>query len=410
MSWPVVKIHEISELVTKGTTPTTYGMPFTDEGINFIKAEALNGDTSLNRSGFTYVSEDTHNKLARSILQVNDVLLTIAGANVGACGFVTENDIPANTNQAVSLIRINSEKANPRFIYYYFNRPQMKALCLNIGGQSAQPNVNLGNVKNFDVPLPAIGVQNKIVEVLQTYDDLIENNRRRIALLEESARLLYREWFVHLRFPGHETTKIIDGVPEGWQMKPLGDLCKLRGGNAFKTKHQGSKSGDYPFIKVGDMNSAGNSVAITEANNWVEDTLAKEIKAKPFPQGTVVFAKIGEALKQNRVRILMRGTIIDNNMMGAIPNEDAISSALLYSFFSSYDIASHASGAAIPFLTAGVLSKIQLKVPSIEIAKEFETYIGAMLKQITNLQIQLTSTARARDILLPRLMDGRVEA
>ena len=227
MNWQTVKINNITEVVTKGTTPTTYGMPFTDDGINFIKAEALNGDSALDHNGFTFVSEETHTKLARSILKKDDVLVTIAGANVGRCGYVREWDLPANTNQAVGIVRVNPSKAEPRFVYYYFKHPLMRAKCLNIGGQAAQPNVNLGNLKSFDVPLPDRLTQKRIASILSAYDDLIENNRRRIALLEEAARLLYREWFVYFRFPGHEHVKIVDGVPEGWRKKTVGDLTEF---------------------------------------------------------------------------------------------------------------------------------------------------------------------------------------
>ena len=114
MRWTVSKIDEITEVVTKGTTPTTYGMPFTDTGVNFIKAEALNGDSSLDRAGFAFVSESTHEKLKRSILAEGDILVTIAGAQVGRCGIVRAEHLPANTNQAVGIIRVIRERVNPR--------------------------------------------------------------------------------------------------------------------------------------------------------------------------------------------------------------------------------------------------------------------------------------------------------
>src|SRR5690606_6659258 len=120
--------------VTKGTTPTTYGMPFTEEGINFIKAEALNGGATLDENGFSFISEDTHEKLKRSQLCVNDVLITIAGANVGKCGIVREQHIPANTNQAVGIIRVDPKKASARFIYYCFKNPRTFSVCQGMGG------------------------------------------------------------------------------------------------------------------------------------------------------------------------------------------------------------------------------------------------------------------------------------
>ena len=223
--WPVITIENITHVVTKGTTPTTYGMPFTDEGVNFIRAEALNGDSALDRRGFRYISHETHTRLPRSILQENDILVTIAGVNVGRCGYVRSNDLPANINQAVGIVRVNPQRANPRFVYYFFKLPSTRSLCLSIGGQAAQPNVNLTNLKAFEFSLPSRSEQTRVADILSAYDDLIDNNRRRIALLEQAARELYREWFVRFRFPGHENIKIVDGLPEGWERKTLREVA-----------------------------------------------------------------------------------------------------------------------------------------------------------------------------------------
>src|SRR5579872_7045611 len=129
MSWRSAKVEEITTVVTKGTTPTTYGMPFTESGVNFIKAEALNGDTSLDRSGFDFIAPNTHEKLKRSILEEGDVLITIAGAQVGRCGIVRQDHLPANTNQAVGIVRVNRGVADPHFVYYHFKNPKVFQMC-----------------------------------------------------------------------------------------------------------------------------------------------------------------------------------------------------------------------------------------------------------------------------------------
>jgi type I restriction enzyme S subunit len=139
------------------------------------------------------------------MLQEDDVLVIIGGLGC-KCGYVKAEHLPANTNQAVGIVRINKEKAVPRYVYYFFKQASTFALCQSLGGQAAQPNVNLRVLKSIKVPLPSLDIQETITSILSAYDDLIENNRRRIALLEEAARQLYREWFVRLRFPGHEHT------------------------------------------------------------------------------------------------------------------------------------------------------------------------------------------------------------
>ena len=235
MNWHPDSIEEITHVVTKGTTPTTLGRQFTDSGVNFIKAEALNGDSGLDIGGFFHIDEDTHELLGRSVLQEDDVLVTIAGAQVGKCGYVKAEHLPANTNQAVGIVRIKKDKAVSRFVYYFFKQPSTFALCQSLGGQAAQPNVNLTVLKSINVPLPSLSIQTKIASILSAYDDLIENNRRRMALLEEAARQLYREWFVRLRFPGHEHTRITNGVPEGWERKRLSEVAGCVGGGTPST-------------------------------------------------------------------------------------------------------------------------------------------------------------------------------
>jgi len=112
MTWQPKPIAAITHVVTKGTTPTTLGRQFTDSGVNFIKTEALNGDSGLDVAGFFHIDEDTHQLLGRSVLQEDDVLVTIAGAQVGKCGYVKAEYLPANTNQAVGIVRVDKEKTS----------------------------------------------------------------------------------------------------------------------------------------------------------------------------------------------------------------------------------------------------------------------------------------------------------
>lgn len=115
-----------------------------------------------------------------------------------------------------------------------------------------------------------------------------------------------------------------------WEFSTLGEICDFRAGSVFKRQFQGRNAGDYPFVKVSDMNLSTNKTCIRDANNWIDQDIADLIKAKPFPSDTVVFAKIGEALKHNRLRKLIQPTIIDNNMMGAVPKAERVDPLFLY--------------------------------------------------------------------------------
>jgi len=408
MSWNEVSLGEITEVVTKGTTPSTYGMPFTDEGVNFIKAEALNGDVSLERSGFTHINEETHEKLARSKLRENDVLVTIAGAKVGECGFVQSDDLPANTNQAVGIVRVKPELANPRYIYYHFKNPSTYFLCQSIGsGQAAQPNINLTILKSFKVILPDATCQDKVVDIISAYEDLIRINNRRIQLLEESARLLYKEWFVHLRFPGHEHVKITDGVPEGWKKLAVKECCKKisYGYTASSSDDEiGPKLlritdivpfsinwGRIPFCSIGDKDI--EKYKLHEGEIVVARTGATVGYAKRIPkhEGDVVYASY-------LVRFIADAEQIDDVILGVFMESDE---------FKGY-VKANAGGAAQPNANAQVLGSAKLLVPPKNIQLIFRGYVYDILEQKRILEKHTLVLANARDILLPRLMKGEL--
>jgi type I restriction enzyme S subunit len=145
----------------------------------------------------------------------------------------------------------------------------------------------------------------------------------------------------------------------------LGDICEFRAGSVFKPEYQGRRAGAYPFVKVSDMNLPDNAVRIQAAKNWVTESDARALKAKPLPPGTVAFAKIGEALRQNRLRQVVRETIVDNNMMGAIPNRERVDPNFFYYALAQFDFAEIAQGTALPYLTVGALSNLKLTLPSI---------------------------------------------
>ena len=385
MSWAVSRIDEIAEVVTKGTTPTTYGMPFTDFGVNFIKAEALNGDSSLDNSGFAFVSESTHEKLKRSILAEGDILVTIAGAQVGRCGIVRAEYLPANTNQAVGIIRVFRERANPRFVYYFFKNPQTFRMCQGIGGQAAQPNINLTVLKRFDLPLPDLRTQDAIVEVLSAYDDLIENNRRRIALLEEAARLLYREWFVHFRFPGHEHIKIIDGLPDGWEAYRLGDLLT-------KIKRSGK-------VKKEDYLEEGLIPCVDQSQSFIGGYTEDEEAKITSPLPLVVFGDHTRALKFIDFPFACGA---DGTQL-LYPKDDRLSIQYFYFAVGNIDLSNYFYARHFKFL-----KDQNLLVPTANLMAEFTDFSIDNLKQISTLREANHNLARARDLLLPRLMNGEI--
>lgn len=171
-----------------------------------------------------------------------------------------------------------------------------------------------------------------------------------------------------------------------WKELTLGQLCTLRAGSAFKTRFQGNSKGDFPFIKVSDMNLAGNEICIRHANHWISENVRAEIRTKPFSNGTTVFAKIGEALKQNRVRLLVHETLIDNNMMGAIPNRDLVDPKFFFYRLSNFDFAATATGTALPYLTVSTLVESRFLIPPLPVQRRIAGILSAYDELMENSQ------------------------
>ncbi|MBD3804718.1 MAG: restriction endonuclease subunit S, partial [Thioclava sp.] len=189
-------LGELCTVITKGTTPNAKLGGFSETGVNYVKSESLSYSGGVDESKFVYISEGTHQKLKRSILHERDILMSIAGANLGKVGLVKKSILPANTNQAVAIIRVNPEEANPEFVQYFLRDSRFVANSLAGVAQSAQPNLNLGDISRFEIPDISICEQEKIAALLGALDDKIELNRRMSETLEEMARALYRSWFV----------------------------------------------------------------------------------------------------------------------------------------------------------------------------------------------------------------------
>ena len=406
MNWATSKIANIAEVVTKGTTPTTYGMSFVDSGVNFIKAEALNGGSALDSSGFAFVSDSTHEKLKRSVLAEGDVLVTIAGAQVGRCGIVRREHLPANTNQAVGIVRVRREIANPWFVYYFFKNPHTFRMCQGIGSQAAQPNINLTVLKGIDLPLPDLRTQDKIVEVLSAYDDLIENNRRRIALLERAARLLYREWFIHFRFPGHEHVKIVEGLPEGWERRFLGDVVATQYGHTASAlmEEEGPK-----FVRGTDINK--RSYIDWSSVPYCPDQGLNFDKYALYP-GDILVIRMADPGKVALVEQPVRAVFASYLVRLKLRNPVEIPPLFLFMTLSDEPyqgfVGASSAGATRKSASAKLLTDFYFTLPPKRLLQVFLEQAMPLREMINNLADQSASAAKARNFLLPRLMNGEI--
>jgi type I restriction enzyme S subunit len=197
-------------------------------------------------------------------------------------------------------------------------------------------------------------------------------------------------------------------IPSDWRDLELGDIADFKGGIGFKEELQGESSGEIPFIKVSDMNLPGNEVEIRHANNWISRDTAKRIKAPIFPPRSVVFAKVGAALMLNRRRVLTLPTVIDNNMMAAIPHEAQITSEFLYSFLRTIDLGKFVQVGAVPSVNQQHLSEIPICLPPLQEQRRIAALLDAWGEAITSYE-KLTAAKELRlDWLRAKVLTGKI--
>ena len=282
MGWEKVELRSLTELITKGTTPSTYGFEFEKKGLNYVRAEGISKEGYVDTNTFLKINQDCQNKLKRSQLKENDILFSIAGMALGKTGIVKKEYLPANTNQAVAIIRTKNDKIVPKFLQYQFINPQFYARVNSISGQAAQPNINLEQIGNLEISLPPLPIQRRIASILSTYDDMIENNLRRIKLLEELAQRTYEEWFVKFRI--NDVALEIDeetGLPIGWEKRKLGEFVKTSsGGTPSRAKEElYFKGGTIAWIKTQELK---DNLIINSLEKITEIAL-KQSSTKLFP-------------------------------------------------------------------------------------------------------------------------------
>ena len=182
-NWEVCKLEDITEVVTKGTTPTTLGYQYEKNGINFIKVESIDNNGNFDKNLFAHISKEANTALKRSIILENDILYSIAGA-LGRVAVANNSILPANTNQALAIIRLK-DKSNVSYIYFYLNSPYIKKYIDKVNVQNAQANLSLQNIKKFKIAIPPIEEQKKIAEILSTADEKLENLKSKKESFEE---------------------------------------------------------------------------------------------------------------------------------------------------------------------------------------------------------------------------------
>ena len=399
MSWEKVKLGDICAWVTSGGTPLTSKADYySPKEIPWLKTQEVNYCRIYETNN--QISKKGLENSSAKLIPANAVIVAMYGQGDTA-GRVAINKIPLCTNQACCNLVIDENKANYEFVYYNLCTLYDKLVSLKNGG--AQPNLNAGLIKNLEISLPPLSTQKRIADILSAYDDLIENNQKQIKLLEEAAQRLYKQWFIDLRYPGHETTKIVDGLPEGWHYKPVNSIVSLLSGYAFKSDSF-SENGRYKIVTIKNVQ---DGVFDGENVSLVDDIPPKMPTHCVLNNGDVLLSLTGNV---GRVCMVVGENYLLNQRVAKLKSDYPSFTYCIFRSKDMYDEMNNlANGAAQQNLSPIRTGQIKIAVPPSDILGLFENEVNPIIAKILLLNKQNKSLSQSRDRLLPKLMNGELE-
>ena len=303
MSWKKVKLGDISFCIQ----PEPFGSQlhnsdYADEGTPIVMPKDM-VDGHIQHTGLIRVPEEHLARLRRHQVYEGNLMVARKG-DVRKCVYITENENGWLTGSDCLKVALNESLCFPKYIYYQLRSPYIGKWLEQISIGATMPSINTGLLSNIEIYLPPLNTQRRIAEILSAYDDLIENNRKQIKLLEEAAQRLYKEWFVDLRFPGHEHTKIVDGVPEGWKPCILDDVIE------FDPKVRLEKDTIKKFVPMSALSTSSMVLDINEISETTSNSGSK------FQNGDTLLARITPCLENGKTAFV-HGLKSDEGAVGS---------------------------------------------------------------------------------------------
>jgi type I restriction enzyme, S subunit len=306
-TWPLRRLKDITSKIGSGATPRGGKNAYRSEGISLIRSLNVY-DFSFTEEDLAFIGEEQAAELDNVVVQKDDTLLNITGASVARCCLTNPKFLPARVNQHVAIVRVRPDVADARFVLYCINSLHFKSRLLAVAqGGATREALTKTTIEDFEVCQPPLPVQRRIAGILSAYDELMENCQRRIRLLEAMARALYREWFVHFRFPGHEGNSSPSGrgkgegaqrsdIPQGWAATTLGEFVS-NGSISLQTGPFGTqlKASQYtdegtPVINVRNI---GFGVLKSDKLEFLPPERVEEHKRHKLREGDIVFGRKG---------------------------------------------------------------------------------------------------------------------
>ena len=381
MKWEKVKLGDIATCIQPGPFGSQlHNSDYSKEGTPIIMPKDIVGGAIVH-SGLLKVSEEHVKRLSRHQVYEGNLMVARKG-DVRKCAYITANENGWMTGSDCLKVVLDESKCYPKFIYYQLRSEHIGRWLEKVSIGATMPSLNTGLLSGIEMLLPPIEIQKQIAGILSVYDDLIENNQKQIKLLEEAAQRLYKEWFVDLRFPGHENTKIVDGIPEGWRRGLLKELISVNYGKDHKKVPD---DGNIPVYGSGG--------------------LMRKCNKSLFSGEAVLIPRKGSL---NNIMYVDETFWTVDTMFYATMKQPH-TAVFVYFFVKAFDMYSMNIGAAVPSMTAKILDAMDVVIPDKETMEKFDKRAKTYFNKIKTLQGQNDRLKIARDLLLPKLMSGEVE-
>lgn len=392
-----------------------------DRGTNYPKQDDFSENGfclflntgNVRKEGFSFetnvfITKEKDSALRKGKLQRDDIVYTTRGT-VGNVGYYSSKVRYEHIriNSGMVIFRAIDTNVSMSFLYHLLRSKGVRKEFLSYCTGSAQPQLPIKILKEIKVDIPDIEIQQRIVSILSSYDDLIENNQKQIKLLEEAAQRLYKEWFVDLRFPGHENVEFVDGLPRGWEWKRLGEVCKTYGGGTPSTKEPSYyDNGNLLWVTPTDI-TRNSSLVLLDTEKKITEEGLKNSSAKMVPEESILMTSRASV---GYFGVCEKSVCTNQGFISCVPNQTYYQMYLLYNLMNRVDeIRQKAGGSTYLEISKKTFRDFEIALPDVEILMEFQKIEHKIFEETRSLAKKIVSLKEARDRLLPKLMSGEVE-
>lgn len=396
--WPMVPLKDASEHITVGFVGPQANL-FVDDGVPLLRGQNVK-PFRLDLTNLKFVPDEVHKKWKKSALEAGDVVIV----RVGYPGVACVIPVGLGPLNAASLVIVRPDRTilRSQYLALLLNSPWGRERVQGVLVGSAQQVLNTQSVAALRVPIPPIPYQDAVLSIFGAVDDLIENNRRRIALLEQTAQAIYREWFVYFRYPGHDHDTIVDSpygpMAAGWEWRPFSDLATFLNGFAFKPAHwQGS---GFPIVKIKELKQG----VTPSTPRYHGDDIAARYRVQ---RGDLLFSW---SASLEAYLWAWEPALLNQHLFKVTPSVGVTQSWLFLALRERMgEFRSRSQGTTMKHIKRGALSEVCVVTPTLDVMTAFDRRVKPILDEVLSLSAALAPLEALRDLLLPKLVAGAID-